>query len=891
MNIGFQTSDLSGFTRVAYLWRRHASAVLWIAMAALLPTACSDDAEQPVPQANGHTAVIYLNFKTGASKQAAEMNASQSSETRAPLTRAIDENSINTVDVLSFKVDPADPTNIKKGTFFYRAQGTYDTGTQTVRVQLMGASEHQTLVVLANVREQVNTLGAAFGEQKEGVMNRLTFDVGTDAAPDFTNGIPMWGELPNQAVGEGFSPSGTPQEVTMIRAVAKFTLINPLESDLKGFFYYYNDLRLYNYRAKGRIAPDNYNVTGKQVNTPTVPVGARQTRGTFALLNSDVSPGNIGIFNGSQKTFYLCEVDNKNRPSGGNALDDLCLVMHVKPYLTGSKPSVDGYYRLDFKDYGSGVPMDILRNHEYKVQVESVDGLPAQTPEEAFKGNYTLKCKIVPWNEVQEEVIVEGNKRLKVDKREFVFPGDPNVTGETGGSQLLTLSTENTGGWRIEGKPDWISLSQTTGGDNTSATVTLTVSEVNPGRTDRTATMNLIAGSLTYKIHLLQPDACGRNGTPKKMRLGNNDYYTHRFNEVCWMLENSREGNPDNTLPPLPGQTAQRYLWNGFEFFKPEKNHCPPGWRIPVYTDILHLGRTMHDNVIERDLWLHWQQPGVLAYYPTFDAHGEVVGPWPGRESKRFWQNNMPVWETRQLPRMVSYTWKQQDNISAFWTHQMITDVSMHSGIQDIPAVSAMGHAYMARIPVATQPLPSYEYYSCLSLASVIKEPDLRGQNVWIRARNLLQNYETVNKQTGEQLPMRNLGTNLSWLGPRGEEIAIRAKISSGSFFGAPYNDMPWHLAAGNSFYIAAINGSQTFPYVNVLSSNGTDARYNYYITKENRGVRERNFYPGVSELIREYPYHMDKPYFRSYNFDVSNQQGLGAYLENSLPIRFVRTD
>ena len=142
----------------------------------------------------------------------------------------------------------------------------------------MGAPEHQTLVVLANVREQVNTLAAAFGEQKEGVMNRLAFDVGTDAAPDFTNGIPMWGELPNQAVGEGFSPSGAPQEVTMIRAVAKFTLINPLESDLKGFFYYYNDLRLYNYRAKGRIAPDNYNVTGKQVNTPTVPVGARQTR-------------------------------------------------------------------------------------------------------------------------------------------------------------------------------------------------------------------------------------------------------------------------------------------------------------------------------------------------------------------------------------------------------------------------------------------------------------------------------------------------------------------------------------------------------------------------------------------------------------------------------------
>jgi len=81
MNIGFQTSGLSGFTRVAYLWRRHASAVLWIAMAALLPTACSDDAEQSVPQANGHTAVIYLNFKTGASEHLAKFRNACAADT------------------------------------------------------------------------------------------------------------------------------------------------------------------------------------------------------------------------------------------------------------------------------------------------------------------------------------------------------------------------------------------------------------------------------------------------------------------------------------------------------------------------------------------------------------------------------------------------------------------------------------------------------------------------------------------------------------------------------------------------------------------------------------------------------------------------------------------
>lgn len=49
------------------------------------------------------------------------------------------------------------------------------------------------------------------------------------------------------------------------------------------------------------------------------------------------------------------------------------------------------------------------------------------------------------------------------------------MTGETGGTQTLTLSTENTGGWRIDGKPDWVTLSQNSGTDGTPATVTLTV--------------------------------------------------------------------------------------------------------------------------------------------------------------------------------------------------------------------------------------------------------------------------------------------------------------------------------------------------------------------------------------------------------------------------------
>lgn len=344
------------------------------------------------------------------------------------------------------------------------------------------------------------------------------------------------------------------------------------------------------------------------------------------------------------------------------------------------------------------------------------------------------------------------------------------------------------------------------------------------------------------------------------------------------MLENSREGNPDNILPPLPGQTVQRYLWNGFEFLKPEKNHCPAGWRIPVYTDILHLGRAMYDNVTEHNLWLHWLQPGVIAYYPTFDGHGPVVGPWPGREPKRFWQNNMPVWETRQLPRMVSYTWKQQDNISAFWTHQYITDVSMHCGIQNIPAINAMGHAYMARIPVTIQALPHRHWNrSCLSLASMIVEP-YKGVSVWGMARELLQTYELVNKNTGAQAYAR---FNPPW--GYNDEIVIRP-FGSGRFWSAPYYDMPWrHPAGSTAFYNAAIRGIVR-PSVNILTNRTTDSNHGYYLTKSNnRGKYEIEFYPGLLEL--------SSSRFDSYHFDYIDQRGLGAYLENALPLRFVRAD
>ncbi len=454
-------SQTSRFPRAARLWRQHIPAVLWVAMAALCPTACNDDMQRPRPQTDGHTAVIYLNFKTngGPSKQAVETDASESPETRAPMTRAaVNQDAINTIDVLSFKADPTDPANIKKGTFFYRARGTYDAATRTVRVRLLGASEHQTLVVLANVREQVNALGAAYGEQKEEVMRRLTLPATADGTPDLTNGMPMWGELPAQIVNDSYGQTlaGAPA-VTMIRPVAKVTLKSTNPPITHGI----EEIHVYNHRTGGRISPDNYNNAGSKVFAPTVPTGTTAAAGNHINMN-------IPYFQTpNQASFYLFESDSRGKVTATSALAATCLVVKIKSSDIGGGGI--GYYRIDFKDYATGIYLDLLRNHDYRIEVESIDGLPASTVDEAYKGSHTLKCRIVPWNEVQEEVKVSANKRLTVDKRSIRLKApSATTTGET-----LTVTTENTGGWTITDVPSWLTVSPTSSTSDGTGTITI----------------------------------------------------------------------------------------------------------------------------------------------------------------------------------------------------------------------------------------------------------------------------------------------------------------------------------------------------------------------------------------------------------------------------------
>ncbi len=446
----------------------------------------ADENMQPSPD---REATIYLNFKTSAI-------------TRTPMTRTVNEDDIQTVDLLAFKTGDT-PDDIRQGTFFYRARGEYNPANRSVKVRLISDPHAQTLVLVANARDKVNRLAPALGEAKEEVMKRLLVSATPDGQPDLSNGyMPMWGELPNQTIdanyGNGTSSTAPKTTVTMIRPVAKVTLkcSNVLG---KAFFGKFDALRLYNYRSKGRISPDNCtapNTPGMTVHTPTVPDNATMAQGTYKELHR---LGDPEIFAGGEKSFYLFEADNRIK-ADESRMKATCLIVHVKfndntpegQALENSIHPHHGYYRIDFRDHATNRFFDLLRNHHYVIEIQSVDNPPAATPEEAFKGQYTLKCKIVPWNEVQEEVRVPVNKRLTVDKRSIQLSRALTKT--------LTVTTENTGGWTITDIPSWLTVSPTT--SPTDGTQNITIKSKSSDGFLNTGSFKLKAGNTEMVIRV-----------------------------------------------------------------------------------------------------------------------------------------------------------------------------------------------------------------------------------------------------------------------------------------------------------------------------------------------------------------------------------------------------
>ncbi|MCC8153072.1 MAG: hypothetical protein LIP01_01965 [Tannerellaceae bacterium] len=135
----------------------------------VLLSACMDERNHYLPQPEVATQDIYLQIRVPGLS--------------APGTRALsalDENYIETLDILVFKKDPvSSEETYAYQTVAYAIEG--NTGTSTLRtfslsLQASEGTEEYRIVLLANLRDEITATTFTVGESKENTLKKITFD-------------------------------------------------------------------------------------------------------------------------------------------------------------------------------------------------------------------------------------------------------------------------------------------------------------------------------------------------------------------------------------------------------------------------------------------------------------------------------------------------------------------------------------------------------------------------------------------------------------------------------------------------------------------------------------------------------------------------------------------
>ncbi len=294
----------------------------------------------------------------------------------------IDENAIETIDVLVFD---ADPVNQGKWLYAYTAQGNSITArsgyahqeVKDFRATLQQSDAVQQLVVLANVRAELEALNAARGMEKQGLLKTLLCT--NTASWSARNGdntfrpFPMWGEI------SATIDAHTTQvpDLKLLRAVARIDVsLGAAVQNANNFIL--NEIYIYNAKNKACVVPDPANVSGSKVTAVSLPEGSINNA---SALSYTVPPAMKYAF---ERGIYIFEA------RGGASITDqreaTCIVIGGK-FGTDTAPT---YYRIDFLQRdGSGNfttgYKDILRNHYYRVSIINLWGRGYTTPDIAFE--------------------------------------------------------------------------------------------------------------------------------------------------------------------------------------------------------------------------------------------------------------------------------------------------------------------------------------------------------------------------------------------------------------------------------------------------------------------------------------------------------------------------
>jgi len=229
-----------------------------------------------------------------------------------------------------------------------------------------------------------------------------------------SSGFPFWGEIDCPG---GLSSSHTSiTGIKMLRATARAIVRKKVDDSVLKI----TSAAIYRMKDKISVIPLAVN-SDMDVTSPTVP----STAGLLAPVTCDASTLPLG--------YYLAESE-ASATLDASVKDATCIIIGGR--FGGS--ITDTYYRIDFEDRTSGVLKvgQILRNHSYSFEIESVSSPGWPTAEEAANNMPTgLKVEVKDWEEKASETIQNQEHNLTVSSREI------NLSGTKGSSSYIKLTT------------------------------------------------------------------------------------------------------------------------------------------------------------------------------------------------------------------------------------------------------------------------------------------------------------------------------------------------------------------------------------------------------------------------------------------------------------------
>ena len=446
-------------------------------------------------------------------------------------SRAIEtdqENAIDNIYVLAFKVEYEQNGTIKSETYDYSAIGiksatnTEGASSQSFTVKVKVKYYDQRFVVITNAEDAVTALtgdpNTWIGKDKADMLANLKVSLGQTedrwkviSASDYT-AFPMWGESGAEKITG--STNSLSMAIPMLRMIAKINV--QLDETVSGLTnkFKMKSVHLYNTNTSGHVVPSIAAVKEEIRNTsqrylfveePTVPSDAVLSKGPIEYTDF-TAPGTPDV--AMKGAIYTFET---KAPSNEDRMKATCLVIGG---LYGDDTN-ETYYRVDFFESDGKTLRDILRNYQYVVNITDVKGRGHESVDVAYKSkSVNMVAEILYWNEAGlGNNVFDGQNILSVSQDSYFFSRDAKISKEEDNvlsimTDYKTTATAGKSGWYVEKivdatdgttKVGWVDLSPDQGVADNPAEVFLTVEE-NKTTTERSAIIWIAAGRLRYPV-------------------------------------------------------------------------------------------------------------------------------------------------------------------------------------------------------------------------------------------------------------------------------------------------------------------------------------------------------------------------------------------------------